>query len=92
MAEIFRAAAERLGYAPRRAIAGRRLSGVEKEKRDVLVYWVWKTGLFTNAQIGKHFGLTYSAISHSVQGIKKKLQSDKKLKYLFAHINSQYKL
>jgi len=42
-----------------------------------LINWVWKAGVFTNKQIGNLFGLTYSAVSHSVQEMAKKLRSDK---------------
>jgi putative transposase len=90
--EVLKTAADQLGCDLARSIAGRRLSGAAKEKRDVLIYWLWKTGPFTNAQIGKHFGLTYSAVSHSVQGIKKKLRTDKELRSLFGRLNSQFQL
>jgi len=68
------------------------VSGVEKEKRDVLIYWVWKAGLLTNEQVGTLFGLTYSAVSHSVQEMKKKLRSDKELSTVFGRLNSQFKI
>jgi putative transposase len=85
---ILQAASQRIGYDLSRSLAGRRLSGVEKEKRDLLIYWIWKAGVFTNAEIGKRFGLTYSAVSHSVQGMKAKLACDRELRSLFERINS----
>jgi len=89
---ILKAAADQLGCDLSRLIAERRVSGVEKEKRDVLIYWVWKAGLLTNEQVGTLFGLTYSAVSHSVQEMKKKLRSDKELSTVFGRLNSQFKL
>jgi REP element-mobilizing transposase RayT len=89
---ILKAAAQQVGCDLPRLIAERRVSGVEKEKRDVLIYWVWKAGLFTNEQIGTLFGLTYSSVSHSVQEMKKKLRSDKELRILLGRLNSQFKL
>jgi hypothetical protein len=85
---VLHAASQRIGYDLSRLPAGRRLSGVEKEKRDLLIYWIWKAGVFTNTEIGKHFGLTYSAVSHSVLSIKAKLVADRGLRSLFERINS----
>jgi REP element-mobilizing transposase RayT len=69
-----------------------RLSGTEKDTRDILLYYIWRTGRMTNTQIGKEFGLSYSAVSHSVKSIKAKLRSDQRLKALFNNLNSQFKL
>jgi hypothetical protein len=52
-------------------ILKRRVSGFEKEKRDVLIYWVCKAGWFTNERVGTFFGLTRFAVSHSFLEIKK---------------------
>jgi len=89
---ILKAAADYSGCDLPHLIAERRVSGVEKDKRDVLVYWLWKAGMLTNEQIGNLFGLTYSAVSHSVQKMKKKLRGDKELRTLLASLNSQFKL
>jgi chromosomal replication initiation ATPase DnaA len=43
-------------------------------------------------QIGKLFGLTYSAVSHSVREMQKKLRSDKELRATVALLNSQFKV
>ncbi len=64
----------------------------EKDTRDLLLYYIWRTGRMTNAQIGLEFGLSYSAVSHSVKSIKAKLKNDQKLKALFYKLNSQFKL
>jgi hypothetical protein len=72
--------------------AARRVSGGEKDKRDLLMYWVWQSGLLTNAQVGNLYGLTYSAVSHNVTEIQKKLRTDKGLRTLIRQLNSQFKL
>jgi hypothetical protein len=89
---ILKAAADQIGCDLSRLTAGRRLSGAEKAKRDLLIYWVWKAGILTNVQVGNLFSLTYSAISHSVKEAKKKLRSDKEARVEFASINSQFQL
>jgi hypothetical protein len=38
------------------------------------------------------FGLTYSAASHTVTEIKKKMRSNNKLKTLFGRLDKQYEL
>jgi hypothetical protein len=90
--DILAAAAGQLGCDLPNLAAKRRVSGADKEKRDVLVYWVWQGGLFTNQEIGALFGLTYSAVSHCVQEIKKKLLKDKRINTRLGCFNSQFKL
>jgi REP element-mobilizing transposase RayT len=89
---ILKAAADLLGFDLPRLIVKRRLSGAEKEKRDLLLYWIWKAGRFTNEQIGSLFGLSYSAVSHSVQAMKTKLQGAKELQTSIKRLHSQFKL
>jgi chromosomal replication initiation ATPase DnaA len=64
----------------------------EKDKRDLLIYWIWQSGRLTNAQIGNLFGLTHSAVSHNVTGIKKKMRTDKGLRTLIRKLDSQFTL
>ncbi len=67
--ESFLAKAERkLNCDVKEFVKADRLSGTDKDKRDLLRYAIWRTaGRMGNAQIGKLFGLSCSAISHSVQ-------------------------
>jgi REP element-mobilizing transposase RayT len=69
-----------------------RLSGAEKDKRDLLLYIIWQAGHLKNKQIGNLFGISYSAVSHTVKSIKAKLKKDQKLRSKFDHINSLFKL
>ena len=75
-----------------RFVNARRLSGPEKDTRDLLLYYIWRTGRMTNAQIGMEVGLSYSAVSHAVKSIKAKLKSDQRLRASFNKLNSQFKL
>jgi hypothetical protein len=92
LSDVLQAASQRIGYDLSGSLAGHRLSGVEKAKRDLLIYWIWQSGAIRNAEIGKLFGLTFSAVSHIVQGMKTKLVCDRELSSLFEGIHSQYKL
>lgn len=41
----------------------RRINGPEKDKRDILIYLLWNTGLYRNNEIAKIFNLNYSSVS-----------------------------
>ncbi len=69
-----------------------RLSGLEKDQRDLLIYLIWKTGRLTNARIGALFAVTYSSVSHNVKAAKSKLKQDSKLRAKFNVLNSQFKI
>lgn len=75
-----------------RFVKAERLSGSEKDTRDLLLYYIWRAGRLTNVQIGKEFGLSYSAVSHAVKSIKAKLKNDQRLRTSFNKLNSQFKL
>ena len=88
---VLKNASDQLGCDLTRLSAARRVSGNEKDKRDLLVYWVRQSGLLTNEQVGNLFGRTDSAVSHNVTEIKKKLRTDKGLRTLIRQLNSQFK-
>jgi REP element-mobilizing transposase RayT len=69
-----------------------RVSGVEKEKRDLMIYLIWKAGVLTNDQIGELFGLSYSAVSHAVKSFKVRMSQNHELTTKFDDLYSQFKL
>jgi putative transposase len=69
-----------------------RVSGLDREKRDLLIYLLWQTGVFTNKKIADIFGLTYSSVSHSARVIKAELQNSPDLKAKFEQLNSLFKV
>lgn len=70
----------------------KRLHGIEKIKRDLIIYLLWNKGLMTNDQIGKLFNISYSAVSHNVKKFKEEIAKNKKLRIKFDRYNSQFKL
>jgi len=72
-------------------IQSRRLSGSEKDIRDVLIYGVWATGQLKNVQIGELFGLSYSGVSHAVNAVKSKLAKDQQLQTKLGQLNALFK-
>ena len=73
-------------------VHAKRLSGSEKEIRDMLLYGIWKTGQLNNEQIGNLFGLSYSGVSHTVKSAKRKLSNNRQLKVKFNQLYSQFRL
>jgi REP-associated tyrosine transposase len=73
-------------------VNAKRLSGAEKQMRDLLLYGIWKTGQLKNEEIGSLFGLSYSGVSHSVKSAKLKLARSRQLQAKFEQLNSQFKL
>jgi REP element-mobilizing transposase RayT len=69
-----------------------RLSGVDKEKRDLLLYFVWQAGHLSNEQIGILFGVSYSAVSHIVRSFKTKVRKDQRLQAKLNQFNSLFQL
>lgn len=78
---------ERGGYA-----SGHRLRGGEKEDRDLAVYALWERGAFRNDDIGRAFGVSYSAVSHIVRNVKERMNNDPQFRRRVQKINSQFKM
>lgn len=63
---------------------GKRIGAGDKDKRDLLIYLLWKTGRFSNKEIGDYFGLAYSAISQRAKIINRRIPAERDLKNQFA--------
>lgn len=70
-------------------IQSSRISEENKYNRDILIYFLWSTGWYSNQEIGKLFGLCYSSISRRVTIMKSK---DYKIKERITMIKSQIKV
>ncbi|MCF6248734.1 MAG: hypothetical protein L3J69_15465, partial [Desulfobacula sp.] len=69
-----------------------RISQKDKMNRDLLVYLLWKTGAFSNKEIGSCLGMSYSGVSRRV-GIRiKNIKKDKEFKQQFDRIKSLIKM
>jgi chromosomal replication initiation ATPase DnaA len=75
-----------------KCVQAKRLHGIDKHKRDLIVYLLWNKGLMTNEKLGQLFNMSYSAISHCVKTFKEKMNKDKKVRNQFEKLNSQFKL
>ncbi len=69
-----------------------RISNNEKTGRDLMIYMLWQTGRFTNQEIAKLFGLTYSSVNRRVGIVRKELRGDKLVKDKLDRANTLIKI
>ncbi len=89
---ILKAAAKSLGFNLEDARNVKRIGSGEKDKRDLLVYWLWQTGRLSNDAIGAYFGLTYSAISRCAKVIRDRISVDREMRGQYEKLKSQIKV
>ena len=63
-----------------------------KERRDLLIYLLWKTGRFSNQAFGNMLGVTYSAVRKIVGSLNEHIRSDKDVRDMLNQINSLFKV
>lgn len=68
-----------------------RISESDKLNRDILLYWLWQEGQYTNLQIGELFDLTHSSVSRRVTIIRKKMALEQNFQSQIEAIKSQIK-
>lgn len=73
-------------------ISPKRISGLDKVKRDILMLLLWNTGLYRNYEIAKIFNISYSSVSKQVSNIRLSLSKDSQIKKIFEKANSLFKM
>ncbi len=67
-----------------------KISYANKQNRDLLIYFLWSTGWYSNQEVGNLFGIGYSSVSRQVSIMKTNISKDeeinKKLKDLYSQI------
>jgi chromosomal replication initiation ATPase DnaA len=71
---------------------GRRVRGELKENRDLVLYALWEIGAVRNEEIGRVFGVSYSAVSHIVRHVKEQIKKDPRVGSKVKRVNSQFKM
>ena len=66
-------AAAALDCKPDQFIGSVRVFGSAKINRDLLMYFFWQLGVYTNEEIGSLFKVSYSSVSRNVSSFRKKL-------------------
>lgn len=59
------------------------ISASDKNNRDLLIYFIWETGVCTNQKIGDIFGLIYSSVSRRASIVKSMMEEDNALREKF---------
>jgi len=90
--EALERAAAALNFDLENALQNKRVPAGEKDKRDLMMFLLWKSGGLTNQEIGAYFGLTYSAVSRRVAKTGERLKQEKGLADLFEALKSQIKV
>jgi putative transposase len=82
-AKILKRAAKAINFDLTKLGQSDRIFKKDIQDRDVLLYFLRGTGLYTNKQIGELFGLTYSAVSRRANLVKSEIsrQSEMRRKY-----------
>ncbi len=89
---LLKKASEILDFNIEAARNAKRVGPAEKDKRDLLIYLLWKTARLSNREIGAYFGLTYSAISRRVKIVNDRISADQQLKANYQRLKSQIKV
>jgi putative transposase len=89
---ILKGASKHLGFNLEAARKAKKIGPDDKDKRDLMIYLLWRTGRLSNSAIGAYFGLTYSAVSRRVKIIGDKLVSDRAVKGIYEDLKSQIKV
>jgi putative transposase len=69
-----------------------RISEKDKIVRDILLLFLWETGLYTNREIGKFFGLSYSAVSRRVHLARSRINKPDAMGHKYEQLKSQIKV
>ena len=69
-----------------------RIPEKDKAARDLMIYFLWQTGRFTNQKIAGLFGLSYSSVSRRVGIFREKLRVDKIFKKEYGKISALIKM
>jgi hypothetical protein len=89
---IIKAASELLNIEIQRWKGSRRISKSDKFNRDMLVYYLWQSGRFSNSEIGSQIGLTISSISRRAGKFQALLDRDKKVQTTYDKFKSIIKV
>ena len=69
-----------------------KISEADKRHRDLMVYFLWQTGRFSNRKIAELFGLSYSSVSKRAGIVRKRLREEKTFKDDFDRLNALIKM
>jgi REP element-mobilizing transposase RayT len=91
--EIIKKAETILNCDVEKMIDASRVTGTLRDKRDLIIFLLWNSGLFRNQVIGESFGIGYSSISQRVSIVKKRLRNgERELSLLYNDLIAKIKM
>ena len=91
-AEFLKKAAKALNFDLTKLTQTDRILKKDIKDRDILLYFLRETGLYTNKQIGELFGLTYSAVSRRANIVKSEISRQPGMRRKYSLIKSMIKV
>ena len=70
----------------------RRIAKSDMINRDMLIYFMWQTGSFSNSEIGAQLGLGIASISRRVGFFREMMEKDMKLRQKYKNFKSIIKV
>ena len=87
-AKLLKSAAKVINFNLTKLGQSDRILKKDLQDRDVLIYFLRDTGLYTNKQIGELFGLTYSAVSRRANIVKSEISKQSEMRQKYSRIKS----
>jgi len=91
-AKLLKSAAKVINFNLKKLNQSDRILKKDIQGRDVLLYFLRGTGLYTNKQIGELFGLTYSAVSRRANIVKSEIFKQSEMRQKYSLIKSMIKV
>ena len=91
-AKLLKSAAKVINFNLTKLSRSDRILKKDIQDRDVLLYFLRGTGLYTNKQIGELFGLTYSAVSRRANIVKSEIFKQSEMRQKYSLIKSMIKV
>jgi hypothetical protein len=91
-AKLLKSAAKVINFNLTKLSQSDRILKKDIQDRDVLLYFLRGTGLYTNKQIGELFGLTYSAVSRRANIVKSEISKQSEMRQKYSLIKSMIKV
>jgi len=91
-AKLLKSAAKVINFNLSKLSQSDRILKKDIQDRDVLLYFLRGTGLYTNKQIGELFGLTYSAVSRRANIVKSEISKHSEMRQKYSLIKSMIKV
>ncbi len=91
-AKLLKSAAKVINFNLTKLSQSDRILKKDIQDRDILLYFLRGTGLYTNKQIGELFGLTYSAVSRRANIVKSEISKQSEMRQKYSLIKSMIKV